>query len=154
MKIHIRLIILSLLFISCISKSKEVDVHNILNKKNEVYELRIYYTHEGKFDDIISRFENHTTKLFERHGFTNVGYWTSQIREKPSFADEILNNKDQGALYYIVSFPNMEERDKSWDLFINDPDWNKVYNKSIEDGPIVSRIEQVFLNPTSFSKLK
>ena len=48
----------------------------------------------------------------------------------------------------------MEERDKSWDLFINDPDWKKVYNKSIEDGPIVSRIEQVFLNPTSFSKLK
>ena len=154
MKIHIRLIILSLLFISCISKSKEVDGDKILNKKNEVYELRIYYTHEGKFDDIISRFENHTTKLFEKHGFTNVGYWTSQSVEKPSYADEILNNKDQGALYYIVSFPNMEERDKSWDLFINDPDWKKVYNKSIEDGPIVSRIEQVFLNPTSFSKLK
>ncbi len=67
--------ILSLLFISCISKSKEVDGDKILNKKNEVYELRIYYTHEGKFDDIISRFENHTTKLFEKHGFTNVGYW-------------------------------------------------------------------------------
>ena len=154
MKIHIRLIILSFLFISCISNSKEVDGNNILNKKNEVYELRIYYTHEGKFNDIISRFENHTTKLFEKHGFTNVGYWTSQTRGKPSYADEILNNKDQGALYYIVSFPNMEERDKSWGLFINDPDWKKVYNKSIEDGPIVSRIEQVFLNPTSFSKLK
>ena len=154
MKTQIRLMILSLLFISCISKSKEVDGDKILNKKNEVYELRIYYTHEGKFDDIISRFENHTTKLFEKHGFNNVGYWTSQSVEKPSYADEILNNKDQGALYYIVSFPNMEERDKSWDLFINDPDWKKVYNKSIEDGPIVSRIEQVFLNPTSFSKLK
>ena len=62
MKTHIRLIILSLLFISCISKSIEVDGDNVLNKKNEVYELRIYYTHEGKFDDIISRFENHTTK--------------------------------------------------------------------------------------------
>ena len=154
MKTQIRLMILSLLFISCISKSKEVDGDKILNKKNEVYELRIYYTHEGKFDDIISRFENHTTKLFEKHGFNNVGYWTSQSVEKPSYADEILNNKDQGALYYIVSFPNMEERDKSWDLFINDPNWKKVYNKSIEDGPIVSRIEQVFLNPTSFSKLK
>jgi len=154
MKIHIRLIILSFLFISCISNSKEVDGNNILNKKNEVYELRIYYTHEGKFNDIISRFENHTTKLFEKHGFVNVGYWTSQSREEPSFADEILNNKDQGALYYIVSFPNMEERDKSWDLFINDPDWKKAYNESRKDGPIVSRIEQVFLNPTTFSNLK
>tara|TARA_B100001741_G_scaffold212454_1_gene175865 strand:- start:2150 stop:2614 length:465 start_codon:yes stop_codon:yes gene_type:complete len=154
MKTHIRLIILSLLFISCISKSIEVDGDNVLNKKNEVYELRIYYTHEGKFDDIISRFENHTTKLFEKHGFTNVGYWTSQNREGPSYADEILNNKDQGALYYIVSFPNMKEREKSWDLFINDPDWKKVYNESRKEGPIVSRIEQVFLNPTTFSNLK
>ena len=154
MKIHFRLIIISLLFLSCISNTKEIKNNNILIQKNEVYELRIYYTHEGKFNDIISRFENHTTKLFEKHGFTNVGYWTSQSREEPSFADEILNNKDQGALYYIVSFPNMEERDKSWDLFINDPDWKKAYNESRKDGPIVSRIEQVFLNPTTFSNLK
>jgi len=154
MKIHIRLIILSLLFLSCISNTKEIKNNNILIQKNEVYELRIYYTHEGKFNDIISRFENHTTKLFEKHGFVNVGYWTSQSREEPSFADEILNNKDQGALYYIVSFPNMEERDKSWDLFINDPDWKKAYNESRKDGPIVRRIEQVFLNPTTFSNLK
>jgi len=154
MKIHFRLIIISLLFLSCISNTKEIKNNNILIQKNEVYELRIYYTHEGKFNDIISRFENHTTKLFEKHGFVNVGYWTSQSREEPSFADEILNNKDQGALYYIVSFPNMEERDKSWDLFINDPDWKKAYNESRKDGPIVSRIEQVFLNPTTFSNLK
>ncbi len=154
MKKHMRLIFLLLLFSSCISNSKEVDENNTLIEKNEVYELRIYYTHEGKFDNIISRFENHTTRLFEKHGFTNVGYWTSKSREKASYADEILNNKDQGALYYIVSFPNMEKRDKSWDLFINDPDWKKVYNESIKDGPIVSKIEQVFLYPTSFSQLK
>ena len=154
MKIYFRLIIISLLFSSCISNTKEIKNNNILTQKNEVYELRIYYTHEGKFNDIISRFENHTTKLFEKHGFVNVGYWTSQSREEPSFADEILNNKDQGALYYIVSFPNMEERDKSWELFINDADWKKAYNESRKDGPIVSRIEQVFLNPTTFSNLK
>ena len=154
MKKYIRLIFLLLLITSCISKSKEGVGNNTLIEKNEIYELRIYYTHEGKFDDIISRFENHTTKLFEKHGFNNVGYWTSKSREKASYADEILNNKDQEALYYIVSFPNMEERDKSWDLFINDPDWNKAYGESIKEGPIVSRIEQVFLNPTSFSKLK
>lgn len=154
MKKYIRLIFLLLLFTSCISKSKEGFENKTLIEKNEIYELRIYYTHEGKFDDIISRFENHTTKLFEKHGFNNVGYWTSKSREKASYADEILNNKDQEALYYIVSFPNMEERDKSWDLFINDPDWKKAYGESIKEGPIVSRIEQVFLNPTSFSKLK
>ena len=91
---HIRLIFFLLLFSSCISNSKEVLENNTLIKKNKVYELRIYYTHEGKFDNIISRFNNHTTKLFEKHGFINVGYWTSKSREKASYADEILNNKD------------------------------------------------------------
>ncbi|MBJ34829.1 MAG: NIPSNAP family protein, partial [Flavobacteriaceae bacterium] len=33
---------------------------------HDIYEMRVYYTYDGKFNDIISRFENHTTKLFEK----------------------------------------------------------------------------------------
>ena len=47
----------------------------------------------------------------------------------------------------------MESRDKSWDNFINDPEWIRVYEESIIDGPIVREIEQVFLSPTIFSNL-
>ena len=36
-----------------------------------VFELRTYTTHEGKLDDLLARFRNHTTKLFEKHGMTN-----------------------------------------------------------------------------------
>ena len=117
--------------------------------------MRVYYTHEGKFDDILSRFENHTVQLFEKHGFTNVGYWSTAKKDSVSFADKfILQNEGKSALVYIVSFKDMETRNKSWDNFISDPEWTKAFEKSRIDGPIVKKIEQVFLNPTNFSKLK
>ena len=56
-----------------------------LNKiDHDIYEMRVYYTYDGKFNDIISRFENHTTKLFEKHGFNNVGYWTTLKKDSTS----------------------------------------------------------------------
>ena len=44
-------------------------------QNTRVFELRTYYAHEGKLDDLMARFRNHTTKLFEKHGTTNIGYW-------------------------------------------------------------------------------
>ena len=121
---------------------------------HDIYEMRVYYTYDGKFNDIISRFENHTTKLFEKHGFNNVGYWTTLKKDSTSFADKfIFQNDGKLALVYIVSFKDMETRDESWDNFINDPEWTKVFEESRKDGPIVSEIEQVFLSPTIFSNL-
>src|ERR1700692_2095735 len=39
-----------------------------------VYELRIYHALEGKLDDLLRRFRDHTTKLFEKHGNKKVGH--------------------------------------------------------------------------------
>ena len=75
-------------------------------------------------------------------------------KDSLSFADEfIFQNNGKEALVYIVSFKDMETRDESWDNFINDPEWTKVFDASRKDGPIVSEIEQVFLSPTIFSNL-
>src|SRR6476646_2284462 len=41
-----------------------------------VYELRIYHANEGKLDDLLKRFREHTTKIFEKHGMKNIAYWT------------------------------------------------------------------------------
>ena len=147
-------IILTVLILTSLSCNETIPVEKEINQ-HEIYEMRVYYTHEGKFDDILSRFKNHTVQLFEKHGFTNVGYWSTAKRESVSFADKfILQNEGKSALVYIVSFENMETRNESWDNFINDPEWTKAYEESRVDGPIVKKIEQVFLNPTTFSKLK
>ncbi len=151
MKKKIISIICLTLSISC-SKSIEISPQK---PSQGVYEMRVYYTHEGKFKDIISRFENHTTKLFEKHGFTNVGYWTTKKIDSVSFADKfMITNKADSALVYIVSFKDMISRNESWRNFIKDPEWNRVYNTTRNKGPIVKEIEQVFLSPTIFSNLK
>jgi len=139
-----------LTLISCSVDNEKSD--NIVD--HDIYEMRVYYTYDGKFNDIISRFENHTTKLFDKHGFNNVGYWTTVKKDSISFADKfIFQNDGKEALVYIVSFKDMKKRDESWDNFINDPEWIRVFEESRKDGPIVKEIEQVFLSPTIFSNL-
>ena len=147
-------IILLFLIGSIIFSCSENDQKSVKDIDYGVYEMRVYYTHEGKFDDIISRFENHTTKLFDKHGFNNVGYWTTLKKDSLSFADKfIFQNNGKEALVYIVSFKDMDTRDESWDRFINDPEWISVFEESRKNGPIVREIEQVFLYPTIFSNL-
>src|SRR2546429_4304949 len=62
-----------------------------------VYELRVYHTYEGKLDDLLRRFREHTTKLFEKHGMKNVAYWTP--------TEEPLKGK---TLVYILAHPSRE----------------------------------------------
>src|SRR5690348_6962511 len=49
---------------------------------NRYYELRIYDCHPGKLATLLERFQNHTLKLFEKHGMENVGYWVPINNEK------------------------------------------------------------------------
>ena len=150
MKRIIILFSIGLMLISC----SENDQKSVKDIDHDVYEMRVYYTYEGKFNDIISRFENHTIKLFDKHGFNNVGYWTTLKKDSLSFADKfIFQNDGKEALVYVVSFKDMDTRNESWESFINDPEWISVFEESRKNGPIVREIEQVFLSPTIFSNL-
>ena len=102
------------------------------------YELRIYSCEKGKLNDLLRRFRNHTLKIFEKHGMTNVGYWTP------------LDNVDE-KLYYVLSYPNRAARDASWKAFGSDTTWHRVQKESELNGKIVSKVESVFLKSTDFS---
>ena len=43
-----------------------------------VFELRTYTCNEGKLAALNARFRDHTTKIFKKHGMTNIGYWVPQ----------------------------------------------------------------------------
>src|SRR5947199_10847107 len=43
-----------------------------------VFELRTYYTNEGKLTDLHKRFRDHTCQLLKKHGAELVGFWTPQ----------------------------------------------------------------------------
>jgi hypothetical protein len=108
------------------------------DRDTRLYEMRTYYSPAGKLDDLHARFRNHTTKLFEKHGMTNVGYWAP------------LDNPDN-KLIYILAYPSREARDKAWKSFNADPDWQKVKKQTEAGGPIVAKVESVFLTPTDYS---
>jgi hypothetical protein len=109
----------------------------------KVYELRTYYTHPGKLTDLHTRFRNHTTKIFEKHGMTNVGYWVPQ--DEPAKSNTLI---------YVLAHDSREAAKKSWDAFRNDPEWQKVRTASEANGPIVTKVDSVFMDPTDYSKLK
>src|SRR4051794_12290054 len=111
-------------------------------KDTKVYEMRVYYANPGKLDALNARFRDHTLKLFEKHGLTNVGYFVP------------VDNKDN-KLVYFISAPSKEARDKSFKEFGADPDWQKAAKESEKDGKLVAKIESTFLTPTDYSpKLK
>ncbi len=107
-------------------------------KDTRCFEMRTYYAAPGKLDDLLARFRDHTVKLFEKHGITNIGYWVPV---------ENTDNK----LVYVIAFPSREAHDKSWKEFGADPDWQAARKASEENGKLLTKVESVFLNATDFS---
>jgi len=112
-------------------------------KPNRVFEIRTYTTEEGKLDALLARFRDHTTKLFEKHGMTNIGYWVPQNEPK-----------SKNTLIYIIAHESRDAATKNWEAFRSDPDWNKVRTESEAAGKIVNKVDSVFADPTDFSPLK
>jgi len=109
-----------------------------------LFELRTYTANEGKLDALNARFRDHTCKLFEKHGMTNIGYWT------PSDGD-----KSKNTLIYILAFPDRAARDKAFKDFGADPEWKKAQAESEANGKLLVKApESVFLTPTDYSPMK
>lgn len=109
----------------------------------KVFELRTYTAPEGKLDDLVARFRNDTLRIFEKHGMTNVGYWL------PTDAPASENT-----LIYILAHDSREAATKSWAAFRDDAEWKAVAERTQANGPIVSKVEAVFLEATDFSPLE
>ena len=107
------------------------------NSFAEIYELRTYISHEGKLESVLNRFENHTMSLFEKHGIRNVGYWVSEDQDN--------------TLIYIVAHESRDSAKQSWKSFISDPEWKEARAASLVEGPIVDKIESLYMNKTPFS---
>ena len=108
-----------------------------------VFEIRTYTAAPGKLDALNARFRNHTVKLFEKHGMTNIGYWTPQ---DPPLAENTL--------IYVLAHKDREAAKQSWDAFRKDPTWLKARTESEAQGPLTTKVESVFLDATDYSPLK
>jgi len=107
-------------------------------KDPRVYEMRTYFAAPGKLDKLEARFRDHTTKLFEKHGMTNVGYW-------------VPIDNPENKLIYILAFPDSKARTQSWRAFSTDPDWQKVRKETESAGSLVTKPESVLMSATDYS---
>jgi hypothetical protein len=92
--------------------------------------------------DLNNRFSTITLKMWEKFGIQQVGFWTTLVG--PS------NN----ALYYLLEWQSLAEREQKWNAFATNPEWLAARAETEKNGPLVERIENMFLSPTPYSKLK
>ncbi|MBC8026591.1 MAG: NIPSNAP family protein, partial [Steroidobacteraceae bacterium] len=102
-----------------------------------------YHTFPGRFDALNQRFRNHTLRMFEKHGMTNIAYWTFQ--DSPA---------KENTLIYVISHASREQAKKNWAAFVADPEWKKISDESQRDGKIVEKIDSVFVDATNYSPLR
>jgi hypothetical protein len=103
-----------------------------------LYELRVYTAAKGKLDALNARFRDHTARLFEKHGMTNVGYWVP------------IENEGE-KLYYVLSYPSADARKQSWAALLADPEWKRAAAESEKGGKLAAKIEESYLVPTDYS---
>src|SRR5436190_18044550 len=102
-----------------------------------VFEIRTYHCLPGRLQALHKRFREHTMKIFEKHGMTNVAYWT--FEDSPA---------KESTLIYVISHASREQATKNWQEFSNDPEWKTVAAASEADGKIVEKVDSVFVEAT------
>lgn len=107
-----------------------------------IYEMRVYRCCPGRLPALLARFQNHTLKLWDKHGIRQAGFWTTLVGE---------SNQD---LTYLVQWDSMAEREAKWLAFQTDPDWIAARAQTEADGQIVLSVSNQLLAPTAFSSVK
>ena len=112
------------------------DVKNV-TKDSRCFELRTYTVQPGSSIDLLhSRFRDHTTALFRKHGMTIIGYW--QPVTKPN------------TLVYLLAYKDGAARDAAWAAFGADPEWVKTRTAM----QVNVQVDSVFMSATDYSPMK
>jgi hypothetical protein len=111
-------------------------------KDSRCFELRTYYAAPGKIEALHARFRDHTTRIFQKHGMSIVGYWVP--KDKPD------------TLVYVLIHKSREAADASWKAFREDPEWLAARKASETNagGSLTTKVESVFMDATDYSPLK
>ena len=106
-----------------------------------IYEWRIYEVLPGKMNVLHDRFKNVYIKLFEKHGIKVIGFWEAVVGTS-------------NILYYMLAYESMSHREKAWGAYQSDPERTKARQQFEKEPPVVERVTNIFLSPTSYSPIK
>jgi hypothetical protein len=108
-----------------------------------VYELRTYHCNDGKLEALKANFRDFNIRILRRHGIESVGYWVPQ---DPELA--------KNTLIFLLVHPSREAAKKNWEEFRKDPEFVKLATEANKEGPMLQKVESVYLDPTDFSPAK
>lgn len=140
---------------------------------DRVFELRTYITTPNNLDNLNARFRDHTVKLFEKHGMTNVGYFTFGEGEKTTVGEVLKGCTPPGkdasevkpdteakplALVYFISHKSQDAAKASFGKFGQDPAWKSALAESEKKGggslTAKNAVKSIFLKATDYSPIK
>ena len=107
-----------------------------------IMEMRVYRCLPGRLPALMKRFDTLTLKLWDKHGIKQAGFYTTLIG---------TSNQE---LTYFVAWDSLADREKKWNAFQADPEWHAARAGTEANGPIVAKVINSFLAPTSFSSVK
>jgi hypothetical protein len=108
-----------------------------VDASSRCFELRTYTVREGSSIELLhSRFREHTSALFRKHGMTIIGYW--QPVSKPD------------TLVYMLAYRDNAARDAAWAAFNADPEWIKTRTEMA----VNVQVDNLFLGATDYSPIK
>jgi heme-degrading monooxygenase HmoA len=106
-----------------------------------LYELRRYDVAAGKLPALIERFGSFTVNKWKEYGFRLIGFWTPVVAEKSN------------QLVYIWGWESYEERTKKNAAWRSDPERARKWAETEKDGPLVNRVHNQLMEPTSYSQM-
>ena len=79
--------------------------------------------------------------------FKKYGFW-------PIFVSDSLIGPRQPCLTYMLGFPSLAAREKSWSDFTAAPEWKALNtNQRYSFEPLVSAVNNIMLSPTAYSQI-
>ena len=131
-----------------------------------VFEIRMYTVEDGKVGLLSRVFRENVTKMFARHGMTNVAYFIPQddpqcgtfrpgatIRS-PAF-DYGSCEWSRDTLIYILGHASREAAEENWASFVQDADGMRSFREDYaQAGVKVMKIESVYMDATEYSALR
>jgi hypothetical protein len=101
-----------------------------------------YHCLPGRLPALLRRFETETLALFQKHGFTPIGFFVTEFGPR------------RPELMYLLRWTSLDQRMAAWAAFRDDPEWERARVASEQDGMLVDFMSNEILTPTSFSPLQ
>ncbi len=129
----------------CFEAMPNVDVPPVEGQRPpRVFELRMYESNNGStLARKIKMFNDAEIGIFKRLGM------------QPVFFGDTFVGTHMPNLTYMLSFDNLAAREKLWQAFGSDPEWQKLRAQpGNSDSEIVSNISNAILRPLPFSDIR